>query len=235
MHPMSFIVALEGSDCVVVASDGRRSDRCGNTISNDEPKVIKIGRFCVVGRTGDDAWICELEKPFTEEKMRSSGAGRPPDYVDEALGTDRAPGVIRRAAGSVLQSMQEKRWPQRTLVLLVAGYEMSGLNNARPALYRLSSDDEFRPCPTQCSGWLAIGEHAPADLGERYRRGAGVEDLTRLAVNAIEEVARTKKASVGGRTRVCVIERTNGYRELGRTELDSITQHSKELGWYREK
>jgi 20S proteasome alpha/beta subunit len=232
---MSCIVALEGSDGVVVASDGRDSCSKNGVIRCDRSvKVHRLGQYCVVGLTGLDFLIDAARDSIEREIKRGEELG-PHDYVSDALGTDEAPGIVRRVASEVLLQMQirQKRWKNSaslSLTMLIVGYDIG--NGAKPAIYELSSENAFHFDPFPLPGWWATGALPFAEpvLSRRYERGQPVESLKRLAVYAISEVSHSY-AFVGGQTRVYIIGKPNsdrpGHGELSPAEVDEIIESNK--------
>jgi 20S proteasome alpha/beta subunit len=236
---MTCLVALVGSDGIVLASDGRRAreidSKCKDILieSDDSEKVRPVGRYCGIGFSGalnkvDDVWE-EIKKQLSE-------GDRPPNYVNEAVSDQ---GVIRRAANAVFKGQVLRGW--MGLTMLVAGYQYEGLPEygIEPVIYELTSDkdDRFAPHSPEHKGYAIAGSRVgrvhihphfrrPYELGQRH----AAEHLTRVAVYAILQAMRAD-VSVGGLIRVSIIrkpgkeesvkENCGGYESLKPEEICS--------------
>jgi 20S proteasome alpha/beta subunit len=222
---MSCIVALEGCDGFVLASDGRRVCQDGRITSHDTRKVFGVGQYCGIGFTGDERLADDAWKLMRKESQ-SRGITESQNYVNH----DKLD-VIRRMATKVLQD--NKKSVELGLTMLIAGYEGSSEDGTKPAIYKLSyQKDAFKP-ERQERGWAVIGssDDLSIALPGLYGRGGAVEHLKQLAVYAIL-TAMHGNAYVGGEISVSVILRPGpggqgGYRMLDSIEVAAITQHNK--------
>jgi hypothetical protein len=230
---MSYIVALGGSDGIVIASDGRRCCYNGKRRKGGDTtqKVFKLGQCCAIGFTGstqpnlvDRTWDL-IEKEILEQPTILH------EYVDDVLD------FVRRIAVGVFRELKcQHRKSAPGLSILVAGYERSDADGEKPVSYTCTLPNEEGSEPKSWllwkRRWAEIGSDSNACMlsGRARERASKVEHLIAAAVGMVIETAN-ENVYVGGRIRVSVIEKPSSgkprdYKELTSDEVCSIAHHN---------
>ncbi len=224
---MTLIVALRGSDGIVLAADSRGTygDPRGVTAQkNSMMKLHKLARHVGVLLSGDAGLGNQLLASWNGDRNASESA---PELME------RFRAHVRVTFGSwfpgfATQAVQGSPIPVRPdLRLLIAGFEYDGDGNPSEAvLYNLLSFYDFAPVRLDHGFALdGVGQYALYLFNRLYREGYGSERLKHLAAYAITETA-SQDGKVGGPVRMATISPVDGYLPVTDEEVASILQQN---------
>ncbi|MBN1506157.1 MAG: hypothetical protein JW955_04900 [Sedimentisphaerales bacterium] len=230
---MTLLVALKGTDGMVLAADSRGTfgDPRGVTAQNDSickafiltshvaaiqagsselgAMVLRQAQEVIANQQGVDG--IESVLPILHQVARNLYDGWFPGLPQTAMPNPQTGGVLARP----------------DLVFIVGGYakDQSG-NFSRPIIYQLTSALNFAPMMHDYGFAVAgVPTYALYLLNRLYEANRKAqEELAPLAVYTISETA-SQDGKVGGPIRVVIVNPT-GSRELSSTEVDEIVKRN---------
>ena len=181
------IVAITCAEGVVMAGDRRAT--MGNLIANrDIEKVFAADAYSLVGIAGTAGVGLELIRVFQvelEHYEKLEGTMLSLDGKANRLAT-----LIRGNLGAAMQGL--------AVVPLFAGYDLDATDPAKVG--RIFSFDVAGGVYEETSGYDAIGSgsvFAKSALKKRFRKGGTVDEVVRLAVEALYDAADDDTATGG--------------------------------------
>lgn len=222
---MTLLVALRGSDGIVVASDSRGTfgDPRGVTAQNDaQKKLYRASKYSSILTAGSG----ELGATIMAEAL---GLIQEDDGVSTVL--DKTRTLVRAKyddwfPGFVIQPNEDGDPVRPDLALLVAGYDESG-DAPEQKIFQIVSALDFAPM-LHNYGFALVGvaQYGLYLLNRLYKDNQNVEQLRALAAYVITETA-TQDGKVGGPVQMATIKPDEGCRELPQDEIDAIVSKNE--------
>jgi len=228
---MTLIVALEGKDGLVLASDSRGTfgDPRGVTAQNDTlQKLYKISDYVGVLVCGaaelSVSLIDAVKKSVKSKKMVGITS-----IVDEFR-------IVAKQkynewfSNFIIQSVQGSEKPPRPdVAVIIAGYDIDKVGKpTEKEIYILGSGWDFAPQRSNYGFAVnGIPQYALYLFNRFYARNTGVDDLMHLAVYSITETA-SQDGKVGGPVQALKITEKLKARELDSTEIGGIIKSNEE-------
>jgi 20S proteasome alpha/beta subunit len=205
---MSLIVALEGSDGLILASDSRET--IGNprnpiNINDTSKKLFKLNNHSGIGAVG----ASELAATLIDKLIKQ---------VQELHSTDDIANIaynIMKQENISRFVSKHKPWATGVAMILV-DYNKLNENDYKPRIYLLSSGVYSVPLLQLCpSGYMLAGisQYTMYLLPILYDRRMKIENLMSLAAYLIS-VTATQDPGVGGPIRIASITSQEGYKEF---------------------
>jgi 20S proteasome alpha/beta subunit len=220
---MTLIVALEGTDGIVLASDSREATLDGFYNDNSEQKLHKISDNIGLLTSG------EASLPITLIELFKKKVNDEPVLKDNI--TQAAEQFRLILLGSYMQWFNiviANNPIKPDILFILTGYDVLP-DRKEKKTFVLHSAMNFAPQP-QIIGYATGGQDRPARviISRLYSKDKNVEDLTKLAVYAITEAARTNYW-VGGKVRVLLLKE-NETKLLTDAEVKIIIARNKRKG-----
>lgn len=222
---MTLIVALEGKDGLVLASDSRGTigDPRGLTAVNDfQRKLFRLSKWSGMAVYGSSELAAFLIDKLNQEFKQSDEQG-----IDEIFTRTQqlAKEQYSNWFGSRTWVSPQPLVDQRPMFgCILAGYTKEHIQR----IYLLNSQLDFAPqlCP---SGYMLAGipQYATYLLHRLYDRQMMVLNLRALAAYLIAETA-SQDPKVGGPIRIASITSANGYEELEESLIKEIIKRNEE-------
>jgi len=214
---MTLIVALRGSDGVVLAADSRGTigDPRGLTAINDNQlKLFRLSKFCGIGVSGASEVAAKVIDDFGRKRQHSKTI-----YADEI--TEETRQFVRQCYDDWFAKLKLEERP--SLTFTIVGYQKEG-RGMLPRTYLLVSRSDFAPHLFPNGNCLAgIPQYAVYLMHRFYDPAMTVVNLASLAVYLISETA-TQDPKVGGQIKAATITPSTGYRELHDAEVADIVK-----------
>ncbi len=216
---MTLVVALEGTDGIVMAADSRATvgDPRGLTAVRDsEKKLFRLSTKTAIVSFGQGNLAAQL---ITELSPKLTRKHR---YVVDVMNTTRE--LVKARYADWFGETAPKDRP--TLGFLLGGLE-DGEEGTRA--YYLMSNLEF--APQLSTGGIALGgvpQYATYLAHRLYDSNMKVEQLVPLAIHLISETA-TQDPKVGGPIRVAIIESGKNYREISESRIPQIVKRNETM------
>ncbi len=224
---MTLLVALKGSDGIVMAADSRGTfgDPRGVTAQNDQQLKAHILSPHVAVLSAGSGEVGAMVIHLVKQRL----AAQPVDGVTEVMNILRDtvreqyqnwfPSIPAIPPLAMVQAGQMMARPE--LAFIVGGYEAAG--NAEQRLFGLSSFLDFSPMLHDYGFAVqGIAQYALYLLNRMYQSDRSVQELVPLASYVITETAN-QDGKVGGPVKVITIKHGNeGCQELPKASIDQI-------------
>ncbi len=238
---MTLIVALEGSEGLVLAADSRGTlgDACDPGRTTDvQRKLFKLSDYCGLASSGDSECALHMVECL---RTRLHDSEVDPQDVDAVLNVSAAlmkeeytswcgtgPWVAPQPLLDEDIDYEPVFTPQRPpMLFLLAGYSLIEGRRPLSRLYLLMSPLGFAPRLCRAGFMVAgIARHALHLLHRLYKRHMGLESLSALAAYLIMETAR-RNPKVGGPMQMAEITPTHGWKALDDATVRARVQGEK--------
>lgn len=223
---MTLIVALEGQDGLVLATDSRGTigDPRGLTAVNDiQRKLFKLSDHCGIATSGSS----ELAARLIDQLRPQLGGQTSTDQITQTT-ESFCRGQYHTWFGQRPWASQAPMVDQRpSVIFIIAGYTNGAMPDFQPRIYLLSSALEFVPQLCQ-SGFMLAGvpQYATYLIHRLYDSTMNVRSLTSLAAYLITETA-TQDPKVGGPVRIAQLTPSEGFAELGEDAIQEIVSNNE--------
>jgi len=226
---MTLLVALRGSDGLVLAADSRGTfgDPRGITAQNDSMKKAHVlsKHVCVLQAGASEVGalvVQELSASLEAVDGVSNVLSRLRDHV-RARYQQWFPSVPAMPAPALVATGQVPTRPD--LIFLVGGYEVDENGRAFDGkIYQIASALDFAPSLHDYGFAVAgVAQYAFYLLNRLYEGNRSITDLVALAVYAITETA-SQDGKVGGPVNVVTISAEAGCTVLTSDEVDAIAE-----------
>jgi 20S proteasome alpha/beta subunit len=228
IRSVTLLVALLGSDGVVLAADSRGTfgDPSQTTAQNDSQKKAHILAPHVAAITSGNGEVAALLAYEAKRAMEDVGLDGVTPVMEMLRETCRekfnewfptVPAIQAPALAAMGQA------PTRPVVnFVVGGYELGANGPHDPKLFHLLSHMDFAPMLSDY-GWAVegIAQYALYLLNRLYQQDRGVQELTALATYTITETA-SQDGKVGGPVKVITITPTKGCVLLDEEAIGGI-------------
>ena len=220
---MTLVLALEGTDGLLLAADSRGTigDPRGLTaIADDHQKLFKLSRHCGVVLAG----AAELSSTFIDELVRVLESENL-EHADAIM--NRARDLIRDRYGDWFSRVAPER--RADIVFILAGLQPFGDDDLRPRIHLLASGLDFAPQLCRTGRMMAgVPQYATYLVHRLYDRNMRISDLKRLAAYLIAETA-TQDPKVGGPIKMAQITPSDGYADISEREVAKIVGANERL------
>ncbi len=209
---MTLTICIIAKDGIVLASDSRASSIL--TSNDTVKKIFKLDDNNAVGIAGDGPLAMHFFDIISSELNFRNGISSLAEQL-RALGKSKF--------NEFFEHQDPKDRP--SLTILLAGYT----NEKEPAIYRLSSNDNFVPRKSP-TGFDCIGIPIIADylLNRLYEPDIKTDHASELATFCIKETS-SQDNRVGGPTQIAVFSSTRRYSELSREQIDIIEKKCEDI------
>lgn len=222
---VTLLVALKGSDGIVVAADSRGTfgDPRGVTAQNDAQKKLYVtSKYTAILTAGSG-------------ELGASVMLQVPGVIKGVEGITAVMNAVRTLVKTsykdwfpqfAIQPVPGVPAPVRPdLALMFAGYDVDAQGQAHePRIYQLVSPTDFAPMLHNYGFALAgVGQYALYILNRLYDSNSPptVEQLKPLAAYVITETA-SQDGKVGGPVQMATIAPSDGSKELSQADVDQI-------------
>ena len=220
---VTLILALKGSDGLVLAADSRGTygdPRAGTAQNDSMVKVHQLSKHAGLLITGDSGLGNQILAGFPQDR---AAAVSTPVLVEAFRQYVRAQHTawFQTFAVQPMQGMPVPLRPQVSFV--IAGYEYdSEGKSAAPVLYSLPTTYDFAPVRMDHGFALdGIAQYALYLFNRLYRDGYSTEQLQSLAAYAITETA-SQDGKVGGPIRMATISPEHGYQGIPSNIVENL-------------
>lgn len=230
---MTLLVALRGSDGIVLSADSRGTfgDPSQTTAQNDsQQKAHILSRHAAVLTAGNGEVAAMLVQ---EARAAIDGAaidGATP-VMERLRETCRSkfnewfPHVPAIQAPALIATGQGATRPNVGMV--VGGYELTDEGVGEPKLFHLSSFTDFAPSLADYGFAVeGIAQYGLYLLNRLYQPDRSVQELTALAVYTITETA-SQDGKVGGPVKVITITPDDGCTALDQDAVEEVISHNE--------
>lgn len=230
---MTLLVALRGTDGLVLAADSRGTfgDPRGVTAQNDSmKKALVLSRRVAALQAGagevGSLILQEVSALLAEDDGINEVLDKLRNHVRQRY-SEWFPSVAAIPAPALAASGQVPTRPD--LAFLVGGYQSDhdGLSGD-PQIFQLNSGSDFSPMLHNYGFAVAgVPQYALYLLNRLYEADRTVGELLPLAVYAITETA-SQDGKVGGPVNVVTIRADNGCEALNEGQVDAVMQENQE-------
>ena len=228
---MTLLVALRGSDGIVVATDSRGTfgDPRGITAQNDSQKKLYIvSKYASILTAGSG----ELGASIMQEFLNSL---QPTNEESVTTILNKVRTLIRTRYSEWFAKFEVQAIPGSTkpvrpsLSLIIAGYDNDAEGKpTEQKIFQLLSQTDFAPMLHNYGFALSgVAQYALYLLNRLYENDLKIEILTALAAYVITETA-SQDGKVGGQVQMAIITPIDGCKELSNDEIDKILDKNKE-------
>jgi len=218
------IVVLEGTDGIVLASDSREASLDGFYNDNSKQKLHKLSDNLGLLTSGEATLpitlIEQLKKKINDEPILKKNVTQTAEQFRQ---------ILLNAYTQWFQIGIVNNPIKPDILFILTGYDVFPTSKEKKT-YNLWSGMNFVPQP-QIVGYATGGQYitARAIISRLYSRDKNIEDLTKLAVYAITESARTN-LWVGGNVRVLRLKDNGTEEPLSDTDIKAIITRNKRKG-----
>jgi 20S proteasome alpha/beta subunit len=209
---MTLVVGVIAKDGFVLASDSRMTSAI--TSNDTVEKIVKLTDHIAIGLSGDGTLGIHLVKLISEE-------------LDFSLSIVKLVEMIRRLLKERFDdyySNEPEPSKRQSLTLLIIGYDK---NSDQPAVYELTSLDNFIPRPSStgfnCIGIPYIAEYI---LNRFYEKEITTKQAEVLAAFCISET-QSQSHEVGGDIKVASFTKNKAFAMLTAIDMAAIGEKCK--------
>ncbi len=215
---MSLVVALEGRDSIVMASDSLAvSQSFGGPVRHNVRKVFGIGEHVLCGATGTISLIQKSMNVIGQYKDKFD-SGIEGDLVSEVAGRITP---IARGAVEDFRRYNNTVDGAPSLDVILAGLDSHG----NPTLWHIGkegNDENYDEIGYICSGGADSFGYALAKT--RYSRGLDAGKLAAVAYRAIDEAIGVNAYGLGYPIDIWILKKGRGAKRLTEAEMNSIRE-----------